>query len=192
MFGGVEKEPLPMILAMSKLRGCPDRHVATQTLACKIPAVGDSPIMSESWAPHTKGKKWCACWALKRTEMAFQSLSPSGRRLEISFSCCTRSSEKKVSSVAGVTVEGWESWMPLPIASEHGLWFETPQLGNKALLTRCLDVKSDETLVADGPFFKVSLDSLGAFLHFSLKQNPREDPQKHHVRLQESPTCALS
>ena len=70
--------------------------------------------------------------------------------------------------------------MPLPIASGHGLSFETPQLGNKAFLTRFVDVKCYETLVADGP------------LHFSLKQNPREEPQKHHVRLQESPTCALS
>ena len=158
------------------------------TLICSIPAVGDSPIVSESWTPPTTGKKWCACWAFERTNMAFQSLSLSGRRLEFSFSCFTRSSEKNYPQWLEWLLKDEKSRMPLPIASEHGLWFET-LLGNEALLTRFLDVKCDETLAADGPFFKVSLE---AFLHFSLKQNPREDPQKHHVSLQESPTCALA
>ena len=132
MSGSVEKETLPMILAMSKLRGCPDRHVATQTLACSIPAVGDSPIMCECGAPTT-GKKWCTCWALELTNMAFlafQSLSLSGRRLEISFSCFTWSSEK-------INYPQWLEWV---LKDEKSGYLCQLLLGTACGLKRCSSV----------------------------------------------------
>ena len=147
------KRDLPMILALPKLRRCPHRNFATQALTCSIPAACDSPWMSGSRTQPTTKKS--ACCAMERISMAFQS-QPSDRRFEIDIVSIV--SNFGTFLLPGLTQEHEgpegrrENWKPWPLASGDGLWFETPQLGNRAL-ARFLD--ADGTLVADCPFFKV-------------------------------------